>query len=274
MEPWSNIEVSADDPEVIKIDRFEEGLKDIPGHVQQIRELITGLEVCHFKFQRHIEYIKEAIANLKAGKDLRDIGANHIRHGEDALVKDKTGRTLQGHFYVKSLKQWIGDDTVASGREDFQKPDQQIVAWLGAKKPEKERLVGLLIARLLWDWNSYEALLTGRSNKELEFQVCRMDICHYNFPDNINQILKGIGALKAVDNFEGCGSFNANIKSFVEQEFSMLNDSLRSTLQVSKTNKDELLKRWLIACLAKTIKEQVGLTQPIDGLVDFTDNFV
>ena len=138
--------------------------------------------------------------------------------------------------------------------DNFKRLGQQITLWLGEKTPENDRLVLLLIARLVWDWKSYEKLLSGKENKELEFQVCRMDICHYNFPKNTDLLLQGIGELKPVKAFEGCGSFNANIKTVVEQEFSTLNDLLKSKIRVNQPDEHELLKAWLIACIAKTIK--------------------
>ena len=76
--------------------------------------------------------------------------------------------------------------------------------------------------------------------------------------------------MKPVKNLEGCGTFNAEIKNFIDEQFSILYDYLKSKT-VSNINsnpeKRELLKVWLSACLAKTIKEQVGLTKPIPSLV-------
>ena len=108
MDAWSNIEVPSDDLEIFQINDFEKSLKYIPSSVIQIRELITGFEVCHFKIQQHISYLKESIANLKANTDLKQVGSNHIRHGEHAMKKDKTGRSLSGQNYVWGLNRWLG----------------------------------------------------------------------------------------------------------------------------------------------------------------------
>ena len=54
---------------------------------------------------------------------------------------------------------------------------------------------------------------------------------------------------------------------FVEKELSILNDLLKSMTSVNKPDKKELIKAWLISCLAKTLKEQVSLTNPIPRLV-------
>jgi hypothetical protein len=135
------------------------------------------------------------------------------------------------------------------------------------KNPEKERLVRLLIARLIWNWKSYEELRHGKENKELELQVCSIDVCHYNFPKNLDLLLQRIGEMKPVEAFEGCGSFNSDIKKFVKKEFSILDDLLKSITSVYKPDKNELVKAWLIVCLAKTLKEQVSLTKQIHRLV-------
>jgi hypothetical protein len=105
--------------------------------------------------------------------------------------------------------------------------------------------------------------LQEKDNKELEFQVCRIDICHYDFPNNLDSLLQGIGKMKPVKAFEGCGSSNPDIKKFVGKEFSVLNGSLKSIMSSRKPDKNELFKAWLFACLAKTLKEQVRLKKRV-----------
>lgn len=142
---------------------------------------------------------------------------------------------------------------------------QQIQKWLGGKNPDKIRLVRLLLARLTWDWKSYEKLQHGGKFKDIEFQACRMDICHYAFPKNLDLLLKGIGQMKAVEEkkFEGCGSYNTEIKAYLEKEFLSLNETLKSLQVNNGLNKNDLIKTWLVACLAKTIKENVNISIPI-----------
>jgi hypothetical protein len=268
MNAWANIGISSDDPEIIEINRFEKTLGAIPPSVCKIRELITRFEVCHFKYQQHIEYIKESILSLESNIDPEKIGAKHIRRGEKALKKDKTGRSRLGNKYVSALSDWLEDSPTIMPSEEYDKTiGQQIKKWLGEKDPEKERLVRLLKARLIWDWKSYEKLRLEKENKELEHQVCSMDICHYDFPKNLDLLLQGIGEMKPVEAFEGCGSFNSDIRKFVMKEFSIVNDLLNNLISSDKTNKKELVKIWLYACLAKTLKEQVRLKEPITNLI-------
>ena len=267
MNAWSNIDVSPNDHEIIETDKLEKTLGVIPSNVRQIRELITRFEVCHFKYQQHFKYIKESILNLKPNIDPEKIGENHIRSGENAWKKDKTGRSRLGQRYLWTLANWLGDNPKVLGLEYYNKKlGQQITKWLGKKNPEKERLVRLLIARLIWDWKSYEELQHGKENKELELQACSIDICHYNFPKNLNLLLQGIGEMRPIEAFEGCGSYNSDIKKSVEKEFSILNDLLKSITSASKQDKNELVKAWLIACLAKTLKEQVRSKRKINAV--------
>ena len=71
MDPWSNIEFSVQDSEINEIDKFERTLGNIPVHVQQIHELITRFEVCHFKYRQHlsIQDMTKASASIIPNKN-------------------------------------------------------------------------------------------------------------------------------------------------------------------------------------------------------------
>jgi hypothetical protein len=266
MNAWSNIQISPQDPEIIKINNLEKRLGKLPEKVIKIRELITRFEVCHFKYQLHLKKIKDSITELNPIVDTTRIGINHIQHGENVLNKDKTGKSLIGQQYVWALKEWINDNPKNEITDNYDKKlGQQINKWLGDKNPDKIRLVRLLLARLTWDWASYEKLQYGGKFKDIEFQACRMDICHYTFPKNLDLLLKGIEQMKAVEEkrFEGCGSYNTEIKAYLEKEFLDLNDTLKSYKVSNGFNKNDLIKTWLVACLDKTIKENINISIPI-----------
>jgi hypothetical protein len=269
MNAWSNIEITSEDPEIIKIDKLEKKLGELSDKIYKIRELITRFEVCHFKYQQHLRKIKDSIINLQPVTEPANIGINHIQHGEDAWKSDVTGRSLTGQQYLWAIRRWSGDDQQGKIPDHYNNElGQQIQKWLGKKIPDKIRLIRLLIARLTWEWKSYEELQHGGEYKDLEFQICRMDICHYAFPENLDLLLKGIGEMKPVEKFEGCGSFDNNIKSYIENKFSILNDMIKSITEARKSDKNKLIKIWLLACLAKTIKEQVNLKEPVAGLAN------
>jgi hypothetical protein len=187
------------------------------------------------------------------------IGVNHVSKGKEVLKNDKTGRSILGQQYLCSLIAWLGDYLQETSGYFNNELNQKIAKWLGNKNRDKERIVRLLVARLMWDWKSYEKYQYGKEYKELELQAGRMDICHYAFPKHLDLLLQGIGKMAPIDNFEGCGSFNAEIKTYVEEEFSILCDYLKSETSKNKPEKNEQIKIWLIASLAKTLKEQVEL---------------
>lgn len=54
MDAWSNIQISPQDPEIVKINNLERTLGELPENVKKIRGLITRFEVCHFKYQQHL----------------------------------------------------------------------------------------------------------------------------------------------------------------------------------------------------------------------------
>lgn len=266
MNAWSNIELSPQDSEIIEINELEERIGELPANVKRIRELITRFEVCHFKYQRHIKKIKDSIDCLNADLDTSRIGANHLQHGEEALNRDITGKSLLGQQYVWAIREWLNDhsENEFSGRYD-RKLGQRIHKWLGDREPDKIRLARLLLARLLWDWKSYETLQQGAKMKDIEFQASRMDICHYAFPENLDLLLQAIGRMEAVEEekFEGCGSYNATMKTALINEFIDLNNILKSFQVNYLSSIDDVMKKWLVACLAKTIKEQIKIPTPM-----------
>ncbi len=266
MNTWSNIQISPQDTEIIKINNLKKRLGELPDKVIRIRELITRFEVCHFKYQQHLKKIKDSISELNPNVDTSKIGTNHIQHGENVLNTDTTGKSLIGQQYVWALKKWLNDNGKNEISDNYDKKlGQQIQKWLGDKNPDKIRLVRLLLARLTWDWTSYEKLQHGGKFKDIEFQASRQDICHYAFPKNLDLLLEGIGQMKAVEEerFEGCGSYNTEIKVYLEKEFLDLNNTLKSFQVNNGLNKNDLVKTWLIACLAKTIKENINISVPI-----------
>ena len=269
MNAWSNLQISPKDLEIIKINNLEKRLGKLPDKINKIRELIMRFEVCHFKYQQHLKKIKDSIIDLEPNVDTTEIGKNHIRHGENVLNKDTTGKSLIGQQYVWALKEWLDDNPRNEISDSYDKMlGQQIRKWLGDKNPDKIQLVRLLLARLTWDWASYEKFKHGGKLKDIEFQACRMDICHYAFPKNLDLLLQGIGQMKAVKEkeFEGCGSYDTNIKAYLEKEFLDLNDELKYLKINDSLNRNNLIKAWLVACLAKTIKENINISAPITDI--------
>lgn len=269
MNYWSNIEISPEDSEIIELNKFEKTLGYLSENVQKIRELIRRFEVCHFKYKEHLSHIKDSILNLSPYIEPTNIGGNHISKGKDVLKNDKTGRSIFAQQYVSSLLGWLGDFSKKNTDYFNIELDLRITRCLGENSLDKERLVRLLIARLLWDWSEYEEFQQRGKYKTLEDQACRVDICHYAFPNHLDLMLQGIGSLEPIDDFEGCGSFNAEIQIYIEKQFLTLCAFLKSNSSKYNLEANGRIKLWLSACLAKTLKEQVALKESLPSLMDF-----
>ncbi len=268
-ETWRNIEVSIDDPEIKEIDQFEKQLGKLSENVVKIRALITRFEVCHFKYLLHLNYIKDSIKVLNPAMEPDIIGSNHIKEGKDAWRRDSTGRSAIGQQYLNAIRQWLEETKPTDDpNERDEKLEKQISRWLGTKNRDRERLVKLLVARLTWDWKSLEELQEHKKFKEVEYQILRTDICHYHFPQNLDLLIRGIGNLAPATGFAGCGSFDPERKEIIEEEFANLKDQIKLLINNPAKDLKSLIKTWLLACLAKTIKEQVNLTKPMVRLTN------
>jgi hypothetical protein len=110
--------------------------------------------------------------------------------------------------------------------------------------------------------------------KEIRSLITRLEICHYSFPENIERVIEAIGKLEPVSDFEDCGSFDEERLQFSQRYFS----DLTAWLQGRKSETEEMLgernhlKEWLVACLAKTLKELAGLRESIPELNDLENN--
>jgi hypothetical protein len=273
MSAWSNIEVSRGDAEITSINKLEDTLGSYPDHVRQIRELITRFEMCHFKYQQHLKNLNGSIKDLHPYTVPDKIGQNHIQHGDKAWKSDNTGRTLMGQQYLWSMHNWLDNSEKKKPPEYNEQLSREVKAWLGERSTEKDNLVRLLLARLKWDWKtleelsqkSMEVISRQGDDRGLEYQIYRMDICHFAFPDQLINILRGIGKMRPVDNFEGCGTYNSSIRKAMHAELTKINHWLLSRKEagIAKQDQEELTRIWLFACLAKTMKEQVGLKTAI-----------
>ena len=254
MNAWSNIEISPDDREIASIDRMERTLGELPKKVADVRMLITRFEVCHFKYQTHYRHILQSIAMLKPTIDLNTIGAAHPRNGAQAVKADPTGRGQVGQRYIDALHTWLGQtDAVTDNTQT--NINKRISLWLGERDGQKDELVTMLLDRLLYRLDGYDYQhMTG-----LALQVMKTDICCYAFPINIENVIQAIGKLAPVEDFHGCGTTNAGIRLTAGQWLQALcqwlkADSTDETLLPIIKSPERI---WLVACLAKTIKEQI-----------------
>lgn len=266
MDSWSNISIRKNDPEIIGINKLEKELKEISNSARAVRKLITQFEICHFKYTIHYDYILRSIEFFSPFVDPDSIGSTHPRHGADSWKKNKTGRSRTAQIYIDALQLWLDPKSTTvfdASTRVIQKMNEHISELLGERNKVKEKLVELLLDRLLW--RPTKRLNLGIQLNKLQEQIERTDICHHTFPDNIQRVIAGLGSLLPVKDFQGCGSYNDKIKRQVLIWFQQLCKWIKAEPgyldRVLGRRND--LKIWLAACLAKTLKEQVGLKDKV-----------
>jgi len=258
---WSNIGLEQPDDETTQIYRMERRLGQLPQVAKSIRELIVRLEICHFKFERHLKRIIESIGKMNIDFDSKSMGKFHPKEGENAWKGDKTGRSRQGQEYIWALQMWLSGDLHPSEQNRRGIPQsvfERVYGALGNRDERKEALVMALLDRLLWkgdhQWWCREFGLIGD-------QIDRTDICHYSFPKNVERMIEAIGRLEPLPDFEGCASFDEERRQYAQRCYKALSawlEGRRDEVEVGLGEKTPV-KEWLVACLAKTLKEHAEL---------------
>lgn len=258
---WSNIGAEQPDDEIMRIYQMERRIGQLPQEAKGIRELILRLEICHFKFERHLQRIIESIGRMDIGFDLKSIGRFHPKEGENAWKGDKTRRSRQGQEYIWILQMWLKGDLQLSEQDPRGIPQslfERVYDALGNRDERKEVLVSALLDRLLWKTDRQ------RLPEELgtfNYQIDRTDICHYSFPKNIQRMIEAIGSLEPLPDFEGCDSFDEERRQCAQRYFNALcawleGEGNKVAVQLGDRT---TLKEWLVACLVKTLKGHAGL---------------
>lgn len=240
---WRNCAVEADS-EILDIDRWEDEIAPISQNVATIRELISGLELCHHKADRWVNNIIEAI-----GEGRTDKGLGTRRPDQHHSIE----QTWQNA--CASLSAWCaGCPRTSVDLSIGEVPASQILASLGERSPLKEWQVQRVIEKirslirwphsqddpmaryrwLLLSGGEYEAayrsecpehykehedfwLTTVRtmihdtqSGNEAELSLgLAVDMlwpCHWNFVQNLQIVLEAIGGKLSSDRpFAACG---------------------------------------------------------------------
>lgn len=266
--PWSNVVLQPDDKGIQWIHRLEQRAQPIPPPAWAIRELITRLAICHFKVERHIGRILEAIRSLSLDFVPASIGSTHPKSGEQAWLKDKTGRSRQGQEFIWALRLWLLDTPCATDDPRAIPPSliANVQLALGPGDANKRLLVAALVNRLVLksDREPLPAELT-----EFWVQVEATDICHYTFPANLERMIESIGNLEPARSFVGCGSCDDARSEMARVHVSAICSWLRGerdTLEIQLGERSPV-RMWLAASLAKTLKELAGLPGPLPNEV-------
>ena len=260
--PWMNIVVKPEDEEIQQIDRLEQRASPLPPVAWTIRELITRLEICHFKIERHICRILEVIGSLRLEQDPKRIGRAHPKSGETAWLRDRTGRSRPAQEMIWALQRWLAAVPRVEANPHEIPPSllEKVERALGESDPRKAILVAALLNRLLLkaDRQPLPPALAG-----FWLQIEATDICHYAFPGNLERMIEAIGRLEPVRDFVGCGSYDQVRRSLAQEYVRALRGWLHGEPGhlAGELGDRTPAKEWLAACLAKTLKELAGLQE-------------
>lgn len=283
---WRNCAGESDD-EIAAIDKLEDEISPLDDNTKRIRELISKLEVCHHKAQRHIEIIIDAIGRGKTNKGPgeRPLGSIHPREALTELV-------------IGSLKAWKNNehyDVPPFGIGGMSVED--LFGFLGKKTPLKvwqvERVCDKLHSFLDPEFRYYEmvehpekyaenahyrgatinTVISDRVDGEaakltLASAIDHLQPCNWNFPENLVIVLRAIGGdLRPQVSFAAhCRNVSQSpVKDYIKNASTILRAYCTGESKgvsreiIKKLGKKNPKKHWLAASLEKTIRMQMGL---------------
>jgi hypothetical protein len=229
---------------------------------QLIHDVISKFQTS--EFQRNNQNPAKSVSGPQSGRVDYRPEQDFSRNNENASRMDKTGRYLLGQQYVWALINWLADYPPLNLSGFFYNEIYTNVStWLGNKSPQKEKLVRIVVAKLTHDWKSLKKFNHYSKNKQLAYFAYSMEIWHYTFPKKLEKLLQDIGKMEAKNSDpDGSYTIDEEGKTNIENEFAILCNLMNSEKFSSSnglTEKDELIKIWLIASITKALKEQTGL---------------
>ena len=240
---WRNCAMEADS-EILEIDQLEDEIAPLTPDVARIRELISGLELCHHKAERWVHNIIEAIGLGETGK-----GLGTRRPGQPHPAEEVWQAACA------SLSAWCAGCPTASLQLSVGEiPASRLLAGLGQRSPLKEwqvtRVIDKIRSLISWPLSSTDPtaqyvwiLLSGGEYESLYRAQCpahykehedfwlatartiihdtengdgatlslglAIDMlwpCHWRFVENLQIVLEAIGGrLKSERPFAACG---------------------------------------------------------------------
>jgi hypothetical protein len=240
---WRNCALYADE-EIIAIDGMEDRIAPIAANLRKIRELITGLELCHHKADRWVYNIIEAIGTGETTKGLGTRSPSR-QHPSETVWQNACAALSAWSAGCPAKKIDLFVDTI---------PASQFLICLGERSPLKEWQVQRVIEKtrsmVNWPWScddpaaQYVWLLVsvsdydftylnqcpeyykehegfwqttvhtmihdtangGQVELSLALAIDMLWPCHWNFINNLQVVLEAIGGRLNPDKpFSACG---------------------------------------------------------------------
>ena len=237
------------DPELIRLMELEMELEPVSAECRNIRRQIASLEPCHEHYVENVKAILEMIGSMTP-ETVLDCGVACEARQEEAAA------------HMRALQTWRDADVIAKNADDYAR---EVFELLGKRTDEKLRLVEHLIEKL--KDNGYKVYADEDEDFELtESRIQHLEICNYNWRENLRIVLKEIAAGKRLFDWHVPDGYNAH--GDCPDRVSELKDMITSAAAWADGNEKgagkwgQLLgestreKRWLVASLCKHVGMQ------------------
>jgi len=298
---WRNCALEADG-EILAIDKLEDQIAPVTKKVSRIRELISGLEMCHHKAGRWINNLIEAIGagETRKGLGTRSPGQQHPIEqvwqnacaalsawcaGCSGTVVDLTIGTVQGYQLLaclgkrSPLKEWQVQRAIEKIRS--------LINWPQSTNDPAAQYVWLLFSEGGQDalyrngcpehykehedfWlRTVRTIIHDTENGEeadlsLAIAIDMLWPCHWSFVENLRIVLEAIGGRLNPDKpFAACGR---NITLLpIRRRMEIVSNTLKVFCNTSDSNRE--VDRELLAPLGKPTKEKKWLAASLDKTI-------
>lgn len=237
------------DPEWVRLVEVEVGLEPISPQCSEIRRQIASMEACHEHYLENIEAVVAMIGAMTPAPIL-DCGEACDARKEEAAA------------YRRSLETWRASRTAPP---DAGEPTREVFDLLGDLTEEKSRLVSHLIGKL--GDNEYRVYADEDEDFDrVESRIQHLEICNYDWKQNLRIVLREIGAGKRLFEWRVPGGYHAH--GYVPDRIAQLRPIMAGVAawvegKGEKAGKwGQVLgepspeKRWLAASLCKHVKAQ------------------
>lgn len=298
---WRNCALEADG-EILAIDKMEEHISPIAPDVKSIRELISGLELCHHKAERWVSNIIEAIGT---GKTIKGLGTRSPGQPHPA---EKVWQNA-----CAALSAWCaGCPSMSVDLSVGTVPASRLLAALGQRSPLKEwqvqRVMEKIRSAIHWPqpledptaqyvWillsgGEYEAFYRSQcpehykehedfwlktvrtlihdtengdeSELSLGLAIDMLMPCHWNFVENLQIVLEAIGGrLNPKKPFAACGR-NINLLP-IRRRMEIVSNTLKAFYSAPESNQE--MDRDLLALLGKPTEVKKWLAASLDKTI-------
>ncbi len=281
---WTNCVAPRDDAEVLTIDGMETALTPLSDDDVALRKAVSRVECCNWETYQQVLQIIEAISCENPALLPATVGCSHkgsvredmcsgicslLQAWEDGTL-DITALTQVEALLAKRMVEFLGepDELKIWQVRQLRKKLAEPHAWQNLYVTDRQNLEPFhetTLATVIHDKDD------GREAElSLAHAIDHLEICNWNFANNLNVIMKAIGG--NLYPFRVYAAHNRNIKLNPDLEpLKVTANTLLAYAEVymPRTATDEAVtmtlgvktevKKWLAASLGKTIQLQIGL---------------